>query len=81
MVGVPNILPSFAHSIPENSCAKLISSGEITDLEALLKKKEEKLLIEIQYKPLVDFIAQEIERLSLNYKLVLFLVEEYFMVQ
>jgi hypothetical protein len=57
-------------------------SGEIIELEMLLeKKKEEKLLIETQYKPLVDFIAQKIERLSLNYKLVLFLVEEHFTVQ
>jgi hypothetical protein len=82
MVGVPNILPSSAHSISENSCAKLTSSGEITELEVLLKKKKkEKFLIETQYEPLVDFIAQEIARLSLDYKLVLFLVEEHFTVQ
>jgi hypothetical protein len=82
MVSVPNILPSFVHSTSENPHAKLTSSCEITELEALLeKKKKEKLLIEIQYKLLMDFIAQKIERLSLNYKLVLFLVEEHFMVQ
>jgi hypothetical protein len=82
MVGISNILPSFAHSTPENSCVKLTSSGEIAELEALLeKKKEKKFLIETQYKPLVDFTAQKIERLSLNYKLILFLVEEHFTVQ
>jgi hypothetical protein len=82
MVGIPNILSFSAHSTPENLYAKLTSSGKITELEMLLKKKKkEKLLIKTQYKPLVDFIAQEIERLSLNYKLVLFLVEEHFIVQ
>jgi hypothetical protein len=82
MVGIPDILSSFVHSTPENSCAKLTNSGETTELEVLLKKKKkEKFLIETQYKPLVDFIAQEIERLSLDYKLILSLIEEHFMVQ
>jgi hypothetical protein len=34
MVDISNILPSFAYSTPENLCAKLTSSGEITELEA-----------------------------------------------
>jgi hypothetical protein len=62
MVDVPYILPSFAHSTPENSCTKLTSSGEITELKVLLeKKKEEKLFIKTQYKPLETLLLRKLK--------------------
>jgi hypothetical protein len=61
------------------SRAKLTTSGEIAELETLLEKKRSEMsIIHTKYNPIVDFVAEAIEKDELDYKLVLSLLSDRF---
>jgi hypothetical protein len=63
----------------EKTRANLTSSGEIQQLEELLKKKkEEKQLMDHKYRPIVEIATEAIKKDNLNYKLVIELIAAQF---
>jgi hypothetical protein len=63
----------------DKSRTKLTSSGEIEELEELLKqKREEKEHMDRKYKPIVQFVTHAIKEDNLDYKLVLQLIADQF---
>jgi hypothetical protein len=54
---------------------KLTISGEIRQLEEILRqKKEEKECMDLKYQPIVQFVVQSIKEDNLNYKFILELI-------
>jgi hypothetical protein len=62
-----------------NGRSDLTNSGEIQQLEELLRKKrEEKELMDRKYRPLIEDVTKAIDKDSLNYELVLELLSAHY---
>jgi hypothetical protein len=69
------VSPSSISTVPEIPRLKLTISGEIRQLEEILRqKKEEKECMDLKYQPIVQFVVQSIKEDNLNYKFILELI-------